>query len=488
MQIRSFLAEIRHWLDTGRPSRNRQTEPVQSAHALAMLLPDNTRAWPDMARDASRPFYFIHIPKTAGTSLIAILDRLFHQTHIFPAQLWRELRPEIVQQASRFSFFRGHFGGGGLKVFSGSSPQLLTMLRDPLPLSVSTYHFIRREKNTRVHQLVKDLGMTLEAFAAHPRTRILLNDRQVRYLSFDIHDDPDAQDIFLSSTSEQVVRQWLPDKAPELTAEQRYQRALSTLKTCEWFGIQERFDDSLRLFAWQFGLPPVGVSERLNARRKASRVSEQARLSIERANSWDRRLYAWAVDEFERRFDRMKTALENVRQRKTDTIDDLLRHAYRQRVEQYLRRLPESALPDRWRYHFDQPLIGCHWHRRELALPEKHWFRWTGPQKTADLWLVLKPGRYQLSLEVINAISPADIEQLRLQANEVELSTRVQGDAGSVVRTIQAQLSARVFDGSAVLRLQIRVPRVQTHAEAFGSDDQRRVGVAVRSITIEPIE
>lgn len=459
---------------------------------LGLPWPGLTSVWWHDKEQSQRPFYFVHIPKTAGTSLITTLDRLFHQRAIFPAQLWRELTPELAERAGEYAFFRGHFGGGGLKVFAGQQPRLLTLLRDPVSLSVSTYHFVKREKNTRVHALVQREAMSLLQFVTDSRTGHLIENRQVRYLSFDIHDDPDAQDIFLSERSEQVVRHWLPDEVPQLSAEQRYQRAQALLKRCDWFGLQERFDDSLRLFAWQFGLPPLGNSERLNVKHPApgeadAGEDDATRDAMLARNHWDNRLYRWASEVFERRFSLMRQDLEAWRLNDADTLDDLLRRAYRRRAEEQLNSLPQDSLPAQFRYDFAWPLLGSHWHRRELALPEKQWFRWSGPAPAADLWLVLQPGDYVLNLDIANGLGPEDIENLQLAVNGVALPVQVAGDAHSVVRQLTAQVPARVFSASPLLRLQLTAPRSQPHARAFGSDDHRRVAVAVRSLGFEPV-
>ncbi len=436
--------------------------------------------------ETAAPYYFIHIPKTAGTSLIAVLDRSFHQERIFPAQLWRELTPELVAQAHQYDFFRGHFGGGGLKVFPNTTPRTLTLLRDPVSLSVSTYHFVRREKETRLHRLLTDEQMTLRQFVTDARSRHLIANRQVRYLSFDIHEDPEGQDIFLSEQSQAVVRQWLPANPPRLTDAQRHERARQRLQDCVWFGLQDRFDDSLRLLAWQLGLPPIGASERLNVNPGQTRLDEATREAIVAQNQWDEKLYAWAVAEFERRMARMRQALASERHSPHDTLDDLLLRNYRRRAEARVRKAKNNRWPGQWRGDFAEPLAGSHWHRRELALPQQQWFRWTGPGRVADRWFLLQPGNYTLTLEILNGLSCHDLDQLRLRVNGQSLAYRLTRGAGSVVRQLQAFVPADTFNGSPLLRLECELPRTATHAEAFGSDDQRRVGMAVQSINWQP--
>ena len=66
-------------------------------------------------------WYFAHIPKTAGTSFIVLLDRFFAVEKIFPHQLWREVSSIDTDENQAYQLFRGHFGGGGVKQLTAPS-------------------------------------------------------------------------------------------------------------------------------------------------------------------------------------------------------------------------------------------------------------------------------------------------------------------------------------------------------------------------------
>ena len=56
--------------------------------------------------------YFLHIPKTSGTSLKKFLDSKFNEKNIFPVEKWYDLIENNIWDFSNFKFIRGHYGYG----------------------------------------------------------------------------------------------------------------------------------------------------------------------------------------------------------------------------------------------------------------------------------------------------------------------------------------------------------------------------------------
>lgn len=119
----------------------------------------------------ARTIFFVHIPKTAGSSIRSVLKRWFgarlmifdsHDREAF-AREWSDRRPLAVA---------GHFGFGLHEAVADCSPVYLSLVRDPVERFVSLYKHARQ---TPDHLLHPAAGAGLEDFLAHtladPRAR-----------------------------------------------------------------------------------------------------------------------------------------------------------------------------------------------------------------------------------------------------------------------------------------------------------------------------
>jgi len=417
-------------------------------------------------------YYFIHIPKTAGTSFINLLDGCVDEDKIFPCQLWQQINQEIVSKKHNYSLLRGHFGGGSYKLLSDDNPHRLTILRHPQSLSISTFHFIKREKNTAVHDLVENKNMDLRDFLEEPLTALKINNRMVRHLSFDLQEDPQAQELFLSSESIKVVNNWI--KTPKIiNNNQRLIRAKKAIDECSWFGIQEKFDQSMQLFAYTFNRPPIGKTPYLNAHKPDQDIDNYCKGLIARQNDQDLSLYQYAQDVFNQRYTQMCEHLQTLNVNNNLTTDELLDLHYKNQNHS----VSERNLD----FEFGMELLGSGWHRRELTQPENTFFRWTNSQQSfMDFWL--KSQNYQLKIRIINAVSLAHLSQLDLQVNNISIPYSYDTDEG-VVRIITAQISESLIKNN-LLRIRFHHLAVLKHSEIFKSDDSRSLGIAVNWIKI----
>lgn len=71
--------------------------------------------------------YFLHIPKTAGTTFISILDNFFDFNSICKKQSWDNLLPDMPSNLSKYNLFRGHFGYSLYRILL-KPPIFITML------------------------------------------------------------------------------------------------------------------------------------------------------------------------------------------------------------------------------------------------------------------------------------------------------------------------------------------------------------------------
>lgn len=129
--------------------------------------------------DPSQPLIFIHVPKTAGTSVRDVVERWFagrvHRNY-FNAAAWRipdPLPPEQLWNPEAPPVIYGHFNrdrGFGIEDLYPDVRQFVTILRDPFETLVSTYFYARRRQGGWKNRDVPD---RLETFLRTERPNYL---------------------------------------------------------------------------------------------------------------------------------------------------------------------------------------------------------------------------------------------------------------------------------------------------------------------------
>lgn len=215
------------------------------------------------------PLVFLHVPKTGGSTLVAIARRQFPVAAV--ARLPDSLaaaradlarRPEAERRQLRF--LHGHVPFGVHSALPGA--RYVTLLRHPVARLVSVYHYALREPDWAAHRLIHDRHLTLEQFVDSP-IAAEFNDGQTRFLAGG--DQP-------------------------VPARETLAAALHNLQQLAFVGITERFDASLALllrrFAWR---RRFYRRENVNRHRPAlARVAPRVVALIERRNALDLELYA----------------------------------------------------------------------------------------------------------------------------------------------------------------------------------------------------
>lgn len=89
------------------------------------------------------PLFFLHIPRTGGTSLIEYLDRKMAGAGVCPAhQIFEFQQLKLTGQLHGFGFYRGHFSID-LPDMVAPTGRLITFLRSPVPRIFSSWHHMR---------------------------------------------------------------------------------------------------------------------------------------------------------------------------------------------------------------------------------------------------------------------------------------------------------------------------------------------------------
>jgi hypothetical protein len=244
---------------------------------------------------------FVHIPKTAGTTLRAIIESHYPEDQICSIYqgnfiyLGREDFQKIpAEEKKKFQIFCGHFEFG-LHSHLPQPCKYITVLRDPVERIISLYHHhlnknhFRTDKNAVIIQSqLKSGELSLADFVASGMS-LQTDNWQTRFLSGDL---PEFG---------QCTREMLENAKANLR-----EHFLVT-------GITERFDESVLLMqkalSWS---PPYYVSKNISSDRSQKEELDPSTLdAIMRYNDLDAELYSFAEELLDEQFDMQGADFKN---------------------------------------------------------------------------------------------------------------------------------------------------------------------------------
>jgi hypothetical protein len=218
---------------------------------------------------------FLHIPKTAGSTMRRILERQYDPHRIFTLEGWRVHEkdfPGLPEAArARVRVLEGH-QFFGLHAHLPGPARYLTLLRDPVERLVSQYYHILRSPEHYLRSQVVGGGMSLAEFA-HAKLAPELDNGQLRYVAGLGH---------------------LPCGAIGAKHLEQARRILSEHYAV--VGLVERFDESVLLMRRELGWRPP-IYQRTNIGRNRppqTPLSENDRAALREANVWEWELYRHA--------------------------------------------------------------------------------------------------------------------------------------------------------------------------------------------------
>jgi hypothetical protein len=423
-------------------------------------------------------YFFTHVPKTGGTSFIVFLDRFFPAKSIFPHQLWIDIGDFNVIDRTAYHLVRGHFGGAAIDIISEKDIQFLTILRDPVKLTYSTYEFVRREKNTALHSLVVGEKMSFEAFLEHPKTKHLITNRMVHNLSFGIDYDQSVKSLHLSHKTFPEFRKKMNSGQAKYSDADRLKMGQEFLDKCLWYGILEEFNHAVRLLCYKMAWPPLGQSQKLNINKIPPVITDAARSKVLELNQLDSKLYEYAKNKFSAEVKSMYKELGAGCHDDSASLDDLIdQHYIKNHTKKYNIKPSEEV-------QFDNAdiLLGNQWHRREWNSFDKKYFRWSGPGEISwiDFWV--KPNNFIIKVSIIDSVSLDLLNTMKVTVNNEEVE--VSSNSNSKVRTLQFTCAQSMIKSNGLLRIAFVSKNLKPHKNLFDSDDGRVVGFALQSIQI----
>jgi len=195
--------------------------------------------------------FFLHLPKTAGTTMRRILDREYRNARRY------EIGEDVTGDIRKFRgrswnpsdmphLVQGHMSYGLHQCVPGPATYV-TLLREPISRALSDYHYVTSTPGHPIHEHVKDLSL-VEYFESGITGQ--LSNGQVRLLSGDHLPD----DLGVPSNRRM-------EHADLDNAQDHLRNGFAAV------GLQERFDETLLLFRRRLGWGwPFYVRENVTTR------------------------------------------------------------------------------------------------------------------------------------------------------------------------------------------------------------------------------
>ena len=395
-----------------------------------------------------KPFLFIHIRKTAGTSLHALLANQFPGDRV----LLNAHSVSGPQEPADALFATGHVDFDYVRRFR-TRPTIFTVLREPVSLASSCYHYFLGNDEEFFRRLESD--WTRKEY----QSRRLFTDRarQQDMLSFLTREEELARPWLSNVQTRQLAGASCVDgKADDA---QLLETALKHLRQCDLVGLVERLDDTLLLVRGLMNWGRIGPLQHLNRTdRQTPDINARCIAMLRSWNTLDLRLHEEAVK-------LLQSKLKSLKRDPSENALDL------------------SLLPDGANFTPDKTIRGYGWHQREFH--DGNWLCWNSAT-TATLFLSLantRPSRFRCFLS--HAISPAALRALRISMNSVPLNLQEQRVENGWL--FEGPLRRQVLQvTSQPIRITFECPVMEKPCDINPpSSDGRSLGVALGWIRID---
>ncbi|WP_206933802.1 sulfotransferase family 2 domain-containing protein [Roseococcus thiosulfatophilus] len=203
---------------------------------------------------------FLHIPKTAGTSLHDVLTGYFRKEEICPERR-RDLSHKPPEYFEPYRFFSGHFTAESIAKVPGRK-FAFTILRHPYERIMSLYYFWRRHRDAVIQannlagpRLARQVNVKEFLSTDLPIPRNYIKNEMTRVLAGDVFTEKDDTYFELKDGKR------IPIEKFEII-----RRATATLNQLDFVFFVETLDRDFPVLCKMLGMDPVPKFPRKNTR------------------------------------------------------------------------------------------------------------------------------------------------------------------------------------------------------------------------------
>ena len=235
----------------------------------------------------SNPIFFLHIPRTGGTTIDYIFSKNFNKDEILSIykdieyKKYKEIEPSFL---SKIKYITGHLllsDYNQLKIYN-QKVNVFTFLRDPVQRLISEYIFYKTWKNNHLFKIINDNKISFTDY-------LLSKDRILIYRGKNFMTRCISGRAFISTKH--------PYAALAIAKRQ-------IEKNFFFFGILERFTESILLLSKILNLQNIFFlhHNKLNNNLKECITDEEKSIALD-LNKADYELYKFAVEYFDYKID-----------------------------------------------------------------------------------------------------------------------------------------------------------------------------------------
>jgi hypothetical protein len=234
--------------------------------------------------------YFLHIPKTGGTSLTKIIDQFYDNNEILPHKTWNELLANWPLDVSKIKLVRGHFGHGIHHIFGRDNMRYFTTLRNPVERTISQYHHMTVD---RIHNnwVYKFPYYKIEKMLY--KQPWLISNKQVRHLAVDL-------DVIKLNPTLPFYYGVHEEFLKEKEWEKLFKIACENIDKFFFVGFLETFQESLDKLCDLMKWPRQEIihENKLPNRPETEKMHKNLIKRVKEVNEWDFKLLEYAKEKW----------------------------------------------------------------------------------------------------------------------------------------------------------------------------------------------